>query len=156
MLAPLLLAAIVLYFLREPINYWRQGELLYDEQAIQEWVREARVGSSSLPEMLKDFQDNAAASSTELETATPGLAASIRFEHGQKREEIRQFIAASRSCRAARIRDLIRSSSARSSSTPLFVARAMPPLIASSASSTWPVLHRPSANAPMKCGIRIL
>jgi len=94
MLAPLLLAAIVLYFLREPINYWRQGELLYDEQAIQEWVREARVGSSSLPEMLKDFQDNAAASSTELETATPGLAASIRFEHGQKREEIRQFIAA--------------------------------------------------------------
>lgn len=94
MLAPLLLAAIVLYFLREPLNYWRQGETLYDEQAIQEWVREARVGSSSLPEMLKDFNDYAAASTADLKTATPGSAASIRFEHDQKREEIKQLIAA--------------------------------------------------------------
>jgi signal transduction histidine kinase len=94
MLAPLLLGAIVLYFLREPLTYWRQGELLYDEQAIQEWVREARVGSSSLPEMLKDFQDHAAASTTELKTATAGSAASIRSEHEQKREEIKQLIAA--------------------------------------------------------------
>lgn len=95
MLAPLVLVAIALYFLREPLTYWRQGEMLYDEQAIQEWVREARVGSSSLPEMLKDFvETDAAASTAKLQTATPGAAASIRSEHDQKREEIKQFIAA--------------------------------------------------------------
>ncbi len=92
-LVPLLLAAIALYFLREPIYYWRQGESLYDEQAIQEWVREARVGSSSLPEMLKDFFDHAAESSADLR-ADPGSAARIRAEHKQKREEIQQFLAA--------------------------------------------------------------
>lgn len=93
-IAPLLLGAIALYFLREPINYWRQGEALYDEQAIQEWVREARVSSASLPEMLKDFLDSAEASSDKLEKSAPGAAASIRFEHDQKREEIKQLLAA--------------------------------------------------------------
>jgi signal transduction histidine kinase len=95
MLAPVLLGAIALYFLREPLSYWRQGEALYDEQVIQEWVREARIGTSSLPEMLKDFLENdAVASTAKLQTATPGLAASIRSEHDQKREEIKQLIAA--------------------------------------------------------------
>ena len=61
---------------------------------------------------------------------------------------------ASRSCRAARICDLIRSSSDKLNSIPLFVARAMPPLIVKSASSNCPVLRRPSANAPMKPVIR--
>src|SRR5262249_13165440 len=94
MLAPILVAGIVLYFLREPLAYWRPGETLYDEQAIQEWVREARVGSSSLPEMLKDFVEKSAKASDDLKTATEGQSASIRFEHGQKREEIKQFLAA--------------------------------------------------------------
>jgi signal transduction histidine kinase len=95
MLVPLLLGVIAFYFLREPLNYWQQGEALYDEQAIQEWVREARVGTSSLPEMLKDFLEaDVPASTAKLQSATPGLAATIRSEHEQKREEIKQFIAA--------------------------------------------------------------
>ena len=63
---------------------------------------------------------------------------------------VRQFKADSRSCCATRICDLIRSSSARLNSTPLFVARAIAPLIVKSASSNCLVLRRPSAKTPMK------
>jgi len=92
MLAPILLGGVIFYLLREPLAYWRQGELLYDEQAIQEWVREARVTSVSLPEMLKDFVQKSTDSTTELKTATDGAAGYIRQEHNKKREEIRAML----------------------------------------------------------------
>ncbi len=92
LLAPLLLGAAVFYLLREPLTYWRQGELLYDEQAIQEWVREARIGNNSLPELLKDFLTKAADSSADLKDATPAAAGFIRQQHEQSRAEIREML----------------------------------------------------------------
>ena len=93
MLTPLLLAAVVFYFMREPLNYWQHGEMLYDEQAIKEWVREARVGDRSLPELLRDFLKEAQSTSKELQ-ANPASEARILSEHGQKRAEIQELLKA--------------------------------------------------------------
>ena len=93
---PLLLGVVVFYFLREPLAYWRQGEALYDEQAIKEWVREARVGTSSLPELLKDFLERMSRGQHRQAAIAPRRArpASIRSEHEQKREEIKEMLQA--------------------------------------------------------------
>ncbi len=93
-LAPLLLAALVFYFLREPLTYWRDGERIYDEQAIQEWVREARVGGRSLPEMLKEMLKKSEDCTARLKTATPIAAGSIREEQTHKRNEIEEMLQA--------------------------------------------------------------
>src|ERR1051325_3435504 len=95
MLAPLLLGAIVFYLLREPITYWQPGETLYDEQASNEWVREARVGSRSLPEMLKEFLQKSEESSAKLKRASDAEAAApLKYEHSLKREEIKEMLQA--------------------------------------------------------------
>lgn len=92
MLAPLLLGALLFYFLREPLTYWRHGERLYDEQAIKEWVREARIGSRSLPEMLKEHLQSAKENTEKLKAGAP--PALVRFEHEQKRAEIKEMLQA--------------------------------------------------------------
>lgn len=92
MLAPLLLGAVVFYLVREPLAFWRQGEMLYDEQAMQEWVREARVSSISLPDMLNDFLENSKLASANLQSATELSADSIRDQHRKKREEIKEML----------------------------------------------------------------
>jgi signal transduction histidine kinase len=92
-MAPLLLAALVFYFMREPLAYWRHGELMYDEQAIQEWVREARVGSRSLPELLREFLKKSEAGTARL-ADSPALAGAIVFEHEQERAEIKEMLQA--------------------------------------------------------------
>lgn len=92
MLAPLLLGGAIFFLLREPLMYWRQGERLYDEQAIQEWVREARVGSNSLPEMLKDFLQKSADSTEELRAAEEVVADTIRANHSKRRLEIEALL----------------------------------------------------------------
>jgi signal transduction histidine kinase len=92
MLAPLLLGALVYYFMREPLNFWRNGEAIYDEYAIKEWVREARVGSNNVPEMLKDFLQTSRDSTDALQNkAAPDP---IRFAHEQKRAEIKELLQA--------------------------------------------------------------
>jgi signal transduction histidine kinase len=93
MLAPLLLGAAVFYFMREPLTYWRQGEMLYDEQAIQEWVREARVESRSLPELINDFLLESQASSANLRSDEQSAKA-ILSHHDQKRAEIQELLEA--------------------------------------------------------------
>lgn len=93
MLAPILLGAAVFYFMREPLAYWRNGERLHDEYAIKEWVREARIGSRSLPEMLKEFLQNSRASTEKLQ-ASPASVASIRYAHDQERTEIKEMLQA--------------------------------------------------------------
>jgi signal transduction histidine kinase len=95
MLAPLLLGALVFYFLREPLAYWQHGEAMYDEQAIQEWVREARprFGSRSLPELLREFIQLTEAKSRELKDA-PDAAGTILSEHANKRKEIQEMLQA--------------------------------------------------------------
>ncbi len=93
MLAPLLLGAIVFFLLRDPITRWQQGETHYDEQAMKEWVREARVGSRSLPEMLKQFLQSTQ-QSTEILQNDPDQTAAIRSEHALKRAEIKEMLQA--------------------------------------------------------------
>ncbi len=88
MLTPLMLGAAIFYLLREPLTYWREGERLYDEQAIQEWVREARVGPNSLPELLKLFLEKSSESSSELESAQGNAVDGIHYRHGKRREEL--------------------------------------------------------------------
>ena len=93
MLAPILFGAAVFYFMREPLAYWRNGEMLHDEYAIKEWVREARVGSRSLPEMLKEFLQSSKASTDKMQ-ASAASAASIRYVHDQERAEIKEMLQA--------------------------------------------------------------
>jgi signal transduction histidine kinase len=91
MLAPLLLGAAVFYFMREPLTYWRSGEMLYDEQAIQEWVREARVESRSLPELINDFLLESKDNSAKLRSGEH-TTEEIRSIHEQKRAEIQELL----------------------------------------------------------------
>ncbi|MBI3821106.1 MAG: HAMP domain-containing histidine kinase [Planctomycetes bacterium] len=93
MLTPLLLAAAVFYFVREPLAYWRQGESVFDEQAIQEWVRESRVGSRSLPETIKDFLADAKTTSQELRTGKRSVDG-LLDHHKKKRAEIQELLEA--------------------------------------------------------------
>lgn len=93
-LAPALLGGLVFYFMREPLSYWRHGEKMFDEQAIQEWVREARVGSRSLPEMLRELLKTSADCTNRLKDAKGLAAESILHEHAQKRAEIRDLLQA--------------------------------------------------------------
>ena len=53
---PVLLAILVYFALREPLTWWLHGEEIYDQEAVREWVREARVqGASNLPELVKGY-----------------------------------------------------------------------------------------------------
>jgi signal transduction histidine kinase len=79
MLTPLLLGAALFYFMREPLTSWQRGEQVYDEQAVQEWVRETRVGSQSLPELIKEFLDESAKTSEKLRAGES--AAPLLYEH---------------------------------------------------------------------------
>ena len=93
MLAPILLGAAAFYFLREPLDYWRNGEAIYDQHALKEWVREARIGSNSLPDMLNNFLQVSQASSERLQAASAPPEA-IRYQHVQKRQEIKELLEA--------------------------------------------------------------
>ncbi len=94
MLAPLLLGGLVFYFLREPLTYWRDGETMYDEQAMMEWVREARIGSTTLPELIREFVALSDESSALLKETPEGDAGKIGFLHAQKRDEIHEMLQA--------------------------------------------------------------
>src|ERR1700720_2768853 len=56
LLPPVVLAALVVLALREPLSWWLHGEEIYDQEAIKEWVREARV-FTSLPELVRGYLD---------------------------------------------------------------------------------------------------
>ncbi|MSQ96736.1 MAG: hypothetical protein EXR98_19580, partial [Gemmataceae bacterium] len=91
-LTPLVLGALIFYFLNEPLTYWRDGERIYDEQAIQEWVREARIGGRSLPEMLKEMLKKSEDCTARLKAAAPIAAGSIREEQTHKCNEIEEML----------------------------------------------------------------
>src|SRR5829696_7342461 len=90
MLVPLLLGALVVYFLREPLISWREGDRLYDEQAMKEWLREARIGSRSLPELVKEMLTISEHSSDRLQS-NPDDSEALG-KHQQKREEIKEML----------------------------------------------------------------
>jgi signal transduction histidine kinase len=54
LLPPVILAALVFFLLREPITWWLHGEEIYDQEAIKEWIREAR-NTKTLPELIKEY-----------------------------------------------------------------------------------------------------
>src|SRR5262249_35016087 len=57
-LPPVVLAALVFLALREPLSWWLHGEGIYDQEAIREWVREARV-FTTLPDLVRVYLDMA-------------------------------------------------------------------------------------------------
>ncbi|MBM3997305.1 MAG: hypothetical protein FJ303_24625 [Planctomycetes bacterium] len=86
MVNPLLLGAAVFLFM-----YRQQDESVYDEQAIKEWVREARIGSRSLPEMINDFFTDAEKTREKLHKKEESIQG-LRTHHAQKRAEIQEFL----------------------------------------------------------------
>ncbi|MCI0742533.1 MAG: HAMP domain-containing histidine kinase [Gemmataceae bacterium] len=97
LLPPMLLAALVILALREPLSWWLHGEEIYDQEAIKEWVREARV-NKSLPELAGEYLELARlVNKTMHESSDPWLAGKIR-ELGDrmryKREEIQESLKA--------------------------------------------------------------
>jgi signal transduction histidine kinase len=52
---PVLLWALVVIGLREPVGTWLHGEDGYDQAALQEWLLEARGFRETLPEMVESF-----------------------------------------------------------------------------------------------------
>jgi signal transduction histidine kinase len=96
LLPPLLLCGLLYLLVHEPLQWWLRGEEIYDEQAMKEWVREARVGIRTLPEMLKYFAESADLNSAQLRAAdnNPHLSSVVLFLHEQKREELREMLRA--------------------------------------------------------------
>ena len=52
--APVLLWGLVVFALKEPVQVWLQGDARYDEEAVREWIKEARI-QRTLPEMAADY-----------------------------------------------------------------------------------------------------
>ncbi len=53
---PLVLWALLLVTLREPMRTWLRGENTYDKDALQEWLEEARAGNrETLPELIDAY-----------------------------------------------------------------------------------------------------
>jgi signal transduction histidine kinase len=96
-LPPVLLCGLLYLLLHEPVQWWLRGEEIYDDQAMKEWVREARIGIRTLPELLNDLAERSAAASQRLKAADgdPHVSAGqVLFQIEQKREEIREMLRA--------------------------------------------------------------
>src|SRR5262245_55616108 len=101
LLPPVLLAALVVFLLREPVTWWLHGEQIYDEEAIKEWIREAR-NVKTLPELVKEYLELlehqrrrergvSAAQGEQHRLESVRLRAAQR-ETANKREEIEEFL----------------------------------------------------------------
>src|SRR5262245_65494361 len=53
-LVPLLLVGLAVVTLREPVVSWLSGEERYDQDALKEWLLEAKV-YQTLPEVVGDY-----------------------------------------------------------------------------------------------------
>ena len=53
-LAPVVLCALVILILRDPLAWWLSGEEKYDQEALKEWVREATI-SQTLPDLVAKY-----------------------------------------------------------------------------------------------------
>ena len=69
---PLLVAGLAFLLLREPIAFWLRGEDTYDQEALAEWIREARLDKTlhelvrrliELKETYRDLEEKARSSS---------------------------------------------------------------------------------------------
>jgi signal transduction histidine kinase len=103
-LLPALIVGLLVVSLRGPIVVWLFGDEIYDEEAIREWVREARVEAAGLPQLAKTYLELVNGEEklkTEIEHATGDRLASLtesldaqeqRLE--TQREELQEFLKA--------------------------------------------------------------
>jgi signal transduction histidine kinase len=101
LLPPVILAALLFFLLREPITWWLYGEEIYDEEAVKEWIREAR-NTKTLPELAKEYLelvDHERRVRGQLEgggrESGPRLERDLRIaanDTANKREEIEEFL----------------------------------------------------------------
>ncbi|MCI0681210.1 MAG: HAMP domain-containing histidine kinase [Gemmataceae bacterium] len=101
LLPPLILAALVVLVLREPVAWWLHGQEIYDQEAIKEWIREAR-NVKTLPELVKEYLDlhgrerllaeQAAAADEDERRRLERLQDAAHEEMAGKREEIGEFL----------------------------------------------------------------
>src|SRR6516165_5590180 len=82
--APLLMCGLLLLLLQEPLRWWLHGEEIYDEQAMVEWLREARIGFKTLPELLRELVASARQQTEHLRT---DASQNPIVTHEQKRAE---------------------------------------------------------------------
>ena len=94
LLPPILLLAVIYYLMREPLEYWRNGQSIYDRHAIQEWVREARVDDKGLPELLEEFLVLTDETNEKLKTASEDAVSETCLPHDEKRREIHELLQA--------------------------------------------------------------
>src|SRR5262249_58366213 len=53
--APVVLWALVLITLWEPLQSWLHGQERFDEDALKEWIEEVRLYKETLPEMVRGY-----------------------------------------------------------------------------------------------------
>lgn len=93
-LPPVVLAALVVLALREPLDWWLHGEEIYDQEAIKEWVREARV-FTTLPELVKSYLEQAEQYRQQKAAGAPlGQLRALQQRQAIKREEIQEHLKA--------------------------------------------------------------
>lgn len=90
LLPPLVLIALAVSSVYEPVRWWLRGQEIYDQEAMQEWLREARV-YTTLPDLARQY----------LELVDLPESHPIRQDENiyadrlqSKREEIREHLAA--------------------------------------------------------------
>src|SRR4029077_19678830 len=89
--------------LREPLSWWLHGEEIYDQEAIKEWVREARV-FTTLPELVRGYLDLAerrlqlrrqlAGADLTLDEQINRDLRALKSQLDMKREDIQEFLKA--------------------------------------------------------------
>src|SRR5437773_10346502 len=89
--APALVCGLLFLLVLEPLRWWLQGDEIYDEQAMVEWLRESRIGFKTLPELLRELVDSA----RQVADKQPsGPDNSQIGAHDQKRAEIEEMLRA--------------------------------------------------------------
>ncbi len=101
LLAPVILIGLVVFSLREPLDWWLHGEEKYDQEALREWIREARV-YQTLPELVDSYlklTDSYQALRQKMAAGEVLGAAELSQDlrlaqerHDYKREEIREHL----------------------------------------------------------------
>lgn len=94
LLPPLVLGALVFFMLREPLSFWIHGDTIYDQEAIKEWIREARV-FNTLPELLQSYLELAQKyRQAQEDHSASGTLRQLEWRLARKREEIQEHLKA--------------------------------------------------------------
>jgi signal transduction histidine kinase len=83
-LVPALVLGLLVVSLRGPIVAWLFGDEIYDDQAIREWVREARIEAAGLPQLAKSY--------LELVHGEAKLKAEMQHATGERRSSLAQAL----------------------------------------------------------------